>query len=134
MPDLVRCVITLGTPFAGHHRSTNAWRIYQFASGRSIERETESYTRRGTTRAHHQHLFAHRRRGGLARQHPGACRPQPAHREHRGGGHFGIGLNPSAWWAVADRLGQPQGPAWCGNPFQRPQLPGLKLLYPDPHR
>ena len=43
MPDLVRCVVTLGTPFAGPHTSTNAWRIYQFASGRSIERETENY-------------------------------------------------------------------------------------------
>ncbi|MEY4561573.1 MAG: hypothetical protein RLZZ618_850, partial [Pseudomonadota bacterium] len=43
LPDLVRCVVTLGTPFAGPHTSTNAWRIYQFASGRSIERETENY-------------------------------------------------------------------------------------------
>ena len=43
LPDLVRCVITLGTPFSGHHRSTNAWRIYQLASGRDVERETENY-------------------------------------------------------------------------------------------
>ena len=26
MPDLVRSVVTLGTPFAGNHTSTNAWR------------------------------------------------------------------------------------------------------------
>jgi pimeloyl-ACP methyl ester carboxylesterase len=28
MPDMVRGVITLGTPFAGPPKSTNAWRIY----------------------------------------------------------------------------------------------------------
>ncbi|MNU01525.1 hypothetical protein D3C72_2449580 [compost metagenome] len=48
--------------------------------------------------------------------------------------HFGIGLNPSAWWAVADRLGQPQGPGGVWQPFQRPKLPGLQLVYPNPHR
>jgi pimeloyl-ACP methyl ester carboxylesterase len=34
-PDAVRSVITLGSPIAGHPRSSNAWRIYEFASGRS---------------------------------------------------------------------------------------------------
>jgi hypothetical protein len=38
---------------------------------------------RGASGAHHQHLFAHRWRGGLARQHPGPGAAQPAHREHR---------------------------------------------------
>ncbi len=46
--------------------------------------------------------------------------------------HFGIGLNPSAWWAVADRLAQPEG-RW--RPFERSGLFGLKgLIYPDPSR
>jgi hypothetical protein len=36
--------------------------------------------------------------------------------------HFGIGLNPSAWWAVADRLAQREG-AW--KPFQKPKMLGL---------
>jgi pimeloyl-ACP methyl ester carboxylesterase len=44
MPDCVRGVITLGTPFAGPPRSTNAWRIYELTSGRNIERETDSTT------------------------------------------------------------------------------------------
>ena len=38
MPDRVRCVVTLGTPFAGEHTSTNAWRIYQWVSGRDPKR------------------------------------------------------------------------------------------------
>lgn len=28
-PDLVRAVITLGSPFSGHPRANNAWRIYE---------------------------------------------------------------------------------------------------------
>ena len=43
MPDKVRCAITLGTPFAASPRSTNAWRFYQLASGRNIEREVQNY-------------------------------------------------------------------------------------------
>src|ERR1700758_1742050 len=34
MPDRVRSVITLGSPFAGSPKSTNAWRVYEMASGR----------------------------------------------------------------------------------------------------
>src|ERR1043165_8758491 len=34
MPERVRSVITLGSPFAGSPRSTNAWRVYEMASGR----------------------------------------------------------------------------------------------------
>ncbi|HJW12280.1 MAG TPA: alpha/beta fold hydrolase, partial [Albitalea sp.] len=29
MPDKVRCVVTLGTPFTGHPRATNAWRVFE---------------------------------------------------------------------------------------------------------
>lgn len=43
LPQRVRSVITLGTPFAGSRRSTNASRIYEFASGRQIQRELETY-------------------------------------------------------------------------------------------
>ena len=34
-PDAVRNVITLGSPVAGHPRSSNAWRIYEYTSGKS---------------------------------------------------------------------------------------------------
>ncbi len=37
MPDRVRSVITLGSPFAGHPKSTNAWRVYEFASGKRAD-------------------------------------------------------------------------------------------------
>src|ERR1700758_2475935 len=39
MPERVRGVITLGSPFAAGPKSTNAWRVYEFASGRRAEEE-----------------------------------------------------------------------------------------------
>ena len=35
-PDVVRQVITMGTPFTGHPKATNAWRIYEWATGHKI--------------------------------------------------------------------------------------------------
>src|SRR6202046_1218249 len=39
MPDRVRSVITLGSPFASDPRATNAWRVYEMASGRRAREE-----------------------------------------------------------------------------------------------
>ncbi len=36
-PEMVRLCITMGTPFTGHPRETNAWRLYEFASGHKID-------------------------------------------------------------------------------------------------
>ena len=35
LPEHTRSVITLGTPFAGHPRATNGWRIFEMLSGQS---------------------------------------------------------------------------------------------------
>ena len=78
MPGLVRSVVTLGTPFAGSHTSTNAWKLYALASGRDIERETSDYDL--------LHLLSHRRRRVLEGQRATTQCGQPAHGEHRGGG------------------------------------------------
>ena len=45
MPDRVRSVITLGSPFAGHPKATNAWRVYEMASGRRADEEDHSVRR-----------------------------------------------------------------------------------------
>jgi pimeloyl-ACP methyl ester carboxylesterase len=36
-PDLVRQIITLGSPFAGDPRSTNVWRLYEMMSGQRMK-------------------------------------------------------------------------------------------------
>ena len=38
VPDKVRSVISLGSPFAGSPKATNAWRVYEFASGQQRRR------------------------------------------------------------------------------------------------
>ena len=134
MPDLVRCVITLGTPFAGPHTSTNAWRIYQFASGRNVERETEHYNLPEAPPVPTTSIYS--RSDGVVAWRGSIQAPAP-HNPHTENievvaSHFGIGLNPSAWWAVADRLSQPLAPAW--RPFTRPAVPGLHWVFPDPQR
>src|SRR4051812_48848911 len=39
MPGRVRSVITLGSPFAAPPKATNAWRVYEMASGRRADEE-----------------------------------------------------------------------------------------------
>jgi pimeloyl-ACP methyl ester carboxylesterase len=132
MPDKVRCAITLGTPFAASPRSTNAWRLYQLASGRNVEREVQHYrlaeappvptTSDGVVAWQGSIQSADTRHGG--------------HAETENieiiASHIGIGVNPSALWAVADRLAQPEG-QW--QAFRRPRLLGAQhLVYPKPHQ
>jgi pimeloyl-ACP methyl ester carboxylesterase len=132
LPDLVRCVITLGSPFAGGPRSTNAWRIYELTSGRDITREHEQFELRKAPPVPTTSIYS-RSDGIVAWQ--GSIQG-PDHGEVENievvASHIGIGMNPSSWWAVADRLSQAEG-AW--KPFDRFGLYGLKgLIYPDPHR
>lgn len=132
-PDLVRSVITLGTPFAGPHTATNAWRIYQLASGRNAERETANYNLPEAPPVPTSSIFS-RTDGVVAWR--GSLQAPAQHNPHTENieviaSHLGLGLNPSAWWALADRLSQPEG-AW--QAFLRPKLAGLHLIYPDPER
>jgi pimeloyl-ACP methyl ester carboxylesterase len=132
MPQLVRGVITLGTPFAGSPKSTNAWRMYQLTSGRDIEREHAQFDLPGAPPVPTTSVYS-RTDGIVAWQ--GSIQ-HPDHTETENievvASHIGLGLNPSTWWAVADRLAQPEG-RW--RPFDRTGFLGLKsFIYPDPKR
>jgi pimeloyl-ACP methyl ester carboxylesterase len=43
LPDRVRSVISLGSPFGGNPKSTNAWRVYEFASGHSVDHAQDGF-------------------------------------------------------------------------------------------
>jgi pimeloyl-ACP methyl ester carboxylesterase len=132
MPDHVRCVITLGSPFAGPPKSTNAWRIYELTSGRDIEREAESLDLPAAPPVPTTSIYS--RTDGIVAWQGSIQRPDHGEVENIEvvASHIGIGLNPAAWWAVADRLAQPEG-GW--KPFDRFGFFGIKsLIYPDPHR
>jgi pimeloyl-ACP methyl ester carboxylesterase len=130
----VRGVISLGTPFAGGPQSTNAWRLYELASGRSAHRESEKFDLATAPSAPTSSIYS--RSDGIVAwqasiQAAQDCNPHIENIEVIAS-HFGIGLNPSAWWAVADRLAQAPG-RW--QQFQKPSMMGLQnLVFPDPKR
>lgn len=134
MPDKVRSVITLGTPFAGSHRSTNVWRLYELASGRSVEREASNYDLPSAPPVPTTSIYS--RSDGVVAwqgsiQSPSSGNPHTENIEVMAS-HVGLGFNPSAWWAVADRLAQPEGD-W--HPFAREDRGRVHgLIYPDPQR
>ncbi|MEO8545495.1 MAG: alpha/beta fold hydrolase [Burkholderiaceae bacterium] len=132
MPDHVRSVITLGTPFAGKHSSTHAWRLYQFASGRDIAKESQHYDLPRAPAVPTSSIYS--RTDGVVAwqaslQAPCSVNPHTENIEVLAS-HVGLGLNPSTWWVLADRLAQAEG-SW--TPFQRKR--GLHgLIFPDPQR
>ena len=132
LPKMVRGVITLGTPFSGSPKSTNAWRIYELTSGRKIEGDSTKYDLPGAPPVPTTSIFS--RTDGIVAwkaslQKPCKINPHTENVEVLAS-HVGLGLNPSAWWAVADRLAQPAG-KW--KPFERKS--GLHgMIYPNPQR
>lgn len=129
-----RCVISLGTPFAGGPRSTNAWRLYELTSGRDAQRENDNYDMAAAPQCPTTSIYS--RTDGVVAWQASVQAPQTHNPFTENievvASHFGIGLNPSAMWAVADRLAQAPG-HW--KPFQKPSLLGLQgLVYPDPAR
>src|SRR5438309_8625583 len=132
MPDRVRSVITLGSPFAGHPKATNAWRVYEMASGRRAEAEDEDEQFGGplsTTPPVPTTAIFSRTDGICAWQ---GCMEKPSLRSENievESSHCGMGHHPAVVYAIADRLAQPEG-KWA--PFDRSGWRGL--VYPDPNR
>lgn len=126
-PGDVRCVVTLGTPFTGHPRANHAWRLYEAASGHRVT-EAEFAAVRRTPPVPTTSIFS-RSDGIVAWQ----CCLQEQERCAESievqASHFGIGLHPAAWFALADRLAQPED-RW--QPFDRAGW--REWLYRDPYR
>jgi hypothetical protein len=108
LPQHARSVITLGTPFAGHPRATNAWRIFEMLSGQSADDPVMIERLRTPPPVPTTSIYS-RTDGIVAWQcslnEPG---PMTENIEVRAS-HTGMGMNPLALYAVADRLGQSPG-------------------------
>jgi alpha/beta hydrolase fold len=130
MPDRVRSVITLGSPFAAHPKATNAWRVYEMASGQRADHADPHFG------------------GSLADPPPvpttaifsrtdGICAWQGCMEKSSAtsesieveSSHCGMGHHPAVVYAVADRLAQPEG-TWA--PFDRSGW--RSVVYPNPNR
>jgi len=114
-PDAVRNVISLGSPITGHPRASNAWRLYEFASGQSShdplrwERVTRPLGMPATS--------IYSRSDGVVAWQTSIGKEAPnAENIEVVSSHIGMAVHPAVLFAVADRLAQPEG-AW--QPFER---------------
>jgi pimeloyl-ACP methyl ester carboxylesterase len=130
MPERVRSVITLGSPFAGDPKATNAWRVYELASGRRADEEDPRF---GGSLADPPPVpttaIFSRTDGICAWQ---GCKEKPSAKSESievESSHCGMGHHPAVVYAVADRLAQAEG-RW--QPFDRGGW--RSLVFPDPNR
>jgi pimeloyl-ACP methyl ester carboxylesterase len=105
LPDLVRCVVTLGSPFAGHPRATNAWRFFEFVSGRSVHDPEMLAQIRVPPPVPTTSLYS-RTDGIVAWQCSINDEAPRTENIHVPASHIGMGVNPLALYAIADRLAQ----------------------------
>jgi pimeloyl-ACP methyl ester carboxylesterase len=124
----VRSVITLGTPFKGSPRATNAWRVYEFASGERIDSmDTNQFASPPPVPT--TSIFS-RTDGVVAWQCSVERETSQVENIEVEASHIGLGAHPAVVYAIADRLAQPEG-AW--KKFDRER--GLRgLFYKHPHR
>ena len=110
LPDMVRSVITLGSPFANDIRATNATKLYEMLSGEGIDDNPEIQKAiAGDLPVPATSIFS--RTDGIVNWHTTQLRPseKAENIEVYLASHVGLGVNPAALWAVADRLAQAEG-------------------------
>jgi pimeloyl-ACP methyl ester carboxylesterase len=110
LPDMVRSVITLGSPFSGDVRATNATRLYEALSGEAVDDASELRTAiAGDLPVPTTSIYS--RADGIVNWR--TCRLRPSDTaeniEVYLASHIGLGVNAAALWAIADRLAQPEG-------------------------
>ena len=127
-PELVRLVITLGSPFTGHPRDTNAWRLYEFASGHRIDSHDFHGPLRAAPPVPTTSIWS-TTDGVVSWRCSVETRREFAENIVVTSSHLGLGAHPAALYAIADRLAQPEG-HW--EPFHRDGW--RRLVYCDPHR
>jgi pimeloyl-ACP methyl ester carboxylesterase len=130
-PDLVRQVISLGSPFGGPPKATNAWRVYELASRSSVDDIHVPHFAQDLVAPPPVPTTAimSRTDGVCSWQN---CMEQDAELAENievYGSHCGLGHHPAAMYAIADRLSQPEG-AW--KKFA--PHPMVTLAFPNPYR
>jgi pimeloyl-ACP methyl ester carboxylesterase len=104
-PQLSRCVITLGSPFTGHPRATNAWRFYEMVSGQDVHDPELIEQIRGAPPVPTTSIYS--KTDGVVAWQCSLNEESPlAENIEVHASHIGMGMNPLAMIAIADRLRQ----------------------------
>ncbi|MBE7185277.1 MAG: alpha/beta hydrolase [Methylobacterium mesophilicum] len=124
LPDHVRGVVTLASPFNGSPLATNVWRIYERHSGERIDqpRAYPGGPLSDPLPVPSTAIFS--RSDGICSWR--ICVEKAGHRAESieiRGSHCGMGFNPAALFAVADRLAQPE------NEWRAFDPSGLRRLF-----
>ena len=109
-PQMVRYVVTLGSPFANDVRATNATQLYEALSGEAVDDDPELREAiSGDLPVPATSIYS--RADGVVNWRTCLLRPSDTAEniEVYLASHVGLGVNPAALWAVADRLAQPEG-------------------------
>lgn len=126
-PELVRNVITLGSPFSGDPRASNAWQLYEHVSGERADDPRRRHRVTPTPSMPTTSIFS--RSDGVVAWRTSVEKPGPLSENIEVfASHIGLGAHPAVLFAVADRLSQPEG-GW--KPFRSLLGP---TVYPDPSR
>lgn len=127
LPAQVRSVITLGSPFVGDTRASNARHLYRLLNGLPAERGGAFRNRTEVTPTMPCTSIYSRSDGVVAWQTSVEKSGPQSESIEVVASHAGLGVNPAVLYAVADRLAQPEG-AW--KPFRRDPL--NVWMYPEP--
>ena len=127
-PDLVRQVITMGSPFNGRNpEATNVKKLFEHFSGHELSEITPELLELASQPPPVPATAIFTRTDGIAAWE--CCiERETDHTENIGvlSSHTGLGFNPMVLWIIADRLAQADG-KW--SPFDRS---GLKsYIYSD---
>jgi pimeloyl-ACP methyl ester carboxylesterase len=109
-PEMVRYVVTLASPFANDVTATNATRLYEALSGERVDPDSAlSREVGGDLPVPTSAIYS--KADGVVNWQTARLRPsaRAENIEIRLASHVGLGVNPAALWAVADRLSQAEG-------------------------
>src|SRR5436190_13894235 len=131
MPEMVRYVVTMGSPFAGDITATNARRIYELLSGETLQEANTEDLRALADDLPVPTTSIFSRADGIVNWR--TCLVRPSDRAENVevylASHIGLGVNAAVLWAVADRLAQAEGEF---NQFDR--LGPFAIAYAPPEK
>ena len=108
-PDLVRQVITLGTPFKGLEVATNAGKLYEMLSGDKSHTDRNLHEKLGVKPPVPFTSIYSKTDGVVSWE--SSLEEETAISENveiPGASHLGLGHNPLAMYVIANRLSQPR--------------------------